>query len=122
MTSADVVAALNRLTTELEQIFERHPGCEDSDVRDRICEVLQSLLIEGNAKPKIPLFLGVFHPIVHSKIKRALHRFVANKEVQEFVQQTGSKARIETLKKALQEDQIVSESGTPMTEVLGEWA
>ena len=112
---------LNKLTSDLEAIFTKHRSCEDSDVRDHICGVLQSLLIEGEPKPQIPHFFGIFNPFVNGKIRTTLLAFSRSQEVQEYIRTTNRDDRIRLLNELLSSDQIRSFSGTPMTEVLGEW-
>lgn len=116
-----VVAQLNELTSNLEAIFTKHPSCEDSDVRDHICSVLQSLFIEGDVDPPIPRFFGVFNPFINGKIRTTLLAFSRSQEVQEYIQNTDPDERVAFLQRLLSSDEIRSSSGTPMTEVLGEW-
>lgn len=115
------IEALCELTTELERIFAKHPSCEDSDVRDRICAVLQRALLEGDLQTKPPVFYGILSPSANLALRKALHGSLASKDVRDFVQNTGPDERVQLLKDALAEDRIVSRSGLPMTEVLGEW-
>lgn len=122
MERPPVVDELNALCTQLEAIFARHPGAEDTDVRDRVCAVLQSLLLEGDLDTKVPLTFGVFSPGVNLKVRAALNALKQSEAVLNFVNQHDAEARLAILSEAMAQDQIASQSGTAMTEILGEWA
>jgi len=112
---------LSKLTTDLEDVLASSAGGEDSDVRDHVCAVLQGILIEGNVGAPMPLFFGLFNPVTSFRLRRIMKRFACDKEIVEFVQSTPRDERIALLKSALAEDRVVSDRGTPMTEILGEW-
>lgn len=116
-----MIAELNTRTTDLERVFKQHPACEDSDVRDHICAVLQSVLIEGNLNTKIPMFFGVFNPVATMKLRKAVSRFVSTPSVRKFVEGQTLEARLGVLQSAMAQDGVRSRSGVPFTEILGEW-
>lgn len=119
MEYPDIVQGLCRLSSQLEDTLAG--SGEDTDVRDRVCGVLQNLLLEGDLNTKIGLTFGVLNPMVNVRIRSALKEFARSGAVREFVSQNDSELRFTILKDALTHDKIVSARGTPMTEILGEW-
>lgn len=120
MDRPDIVKELCRLSSQLEETLAG--SGEDTDVRDRVCRVLQNLLLEGDLDTKIGLTFGVLNPMVNMRIRSALKEFARSTAVREFVGQVDADQRIAILKDALTHNKIVSARGTPMTEILGEWA
>ncbi len=116
-----MINVLSDLATDLERIFEKHPSCEDSDVRDHICAALQAVIIEGNLSYKVPTFFGVFNPWLNLKLRKAVVRCVTSESVRRLVETTPMDIRVHSLKDAFELDSICSQSGTPLTEILGEW-
>lgn len=114
-----IVQELCRISTQLEETLTG--SGEDTDVRDRVCGVLQNLLLEGDLDIKIGLTFGVLNPMVNMRIRSALKDFARSATVREFVGQFDADQRIAILKHALTHDKIVSARGTSMTEILGEW-
>ena len=121
MDRPDVVQELCRLSTQLEETLARSSDGEDTDVQDRVCGVLQNLLLEGDLNAKIGLTFGVLNPMVNMRIRSVLKEFARSAVVREFVSQNDSEQRFAILKDALTNDRIVSARGTPMTQILGEW-
>lgn len=115
----DIVQELWRLSSQLEETLAG--SGEDTDVRDRVCGVLQNLLLEGDLDTKIGLTFGVLNPMVNMRIRSVLNEFARSAAVREFVGQIDADQRIAILKDALTHDKIVSARGTPITEILGEW-
>ena len=115
-------AALTELTNRIEFIFSKHPICEDTEVRDRICDILQKSLIEGNAKQRPHWFYGAINPIAEFRIRRALSRFLANPAVPEFIEKHDEQARLELIRAMMADGSVVSRSGETLDYHLGEWA
>lgn len=119
MDRPDIVKERCRLSSQLEETLAG--SGEDTDVRDRVCRVLQNLLLEGDLDTKIGLTFRVLNPMVNMRIRSALKEFARSATVREFVGQIDADQRIAILNDALTNDKIVSARGTPMTEILGEW-
>lgn len=119
MDRPDIVKELCHLSTQLEETLVG--SSEDTDVRDRVCGVLQNLLLEGDLNTKIGLTFGILNPMVNMRIRSALKQVARSAAVRECVGQIDADQRIAILKDALTHDKIVSARGTPMTEILGEW-
>lgn len=109
-----MLAPLDHLATNLTAIFARYPGCEDTDVRDHICAILQAAYIEGNPSPKIPRFFGVFNPSINLQIRRALKACLSAPDTHAFITTTSRPDRIAALKQHFAPNHALNE-------LLGEW-
>jgi hypothetical protein len=121
MNGEGILKELNQFTDELETHFAKYPSLEDTAARDVICEVLQSVFLSGKQDVKIPIFFGVFHPGANLSIHKVLKRFATSNGLTLFVASHDEEERVAILKEMFEKDQIVSRSGNPLTEILGEW-
>lgn len=109
------------MTTVLGGVLGRHPFCEDSEVRDHVCAVFQSALIPGDLRVKVSLVIWVSHPGVTLMLRKALKDVLTARQVGTLVSQRSAEKRNAFRKEALENDTVKGKSGTPMTELLGEW-
>ncbi len=114
--------ALTELTNRIEFIFNKHPICGDTAVRDQICDILQKTLLEGNAKQRPYWFYGAINPIADFRIWRTLTKFLRNPAVQEFIEKHDEQTRLELIKAMMSDGSVVSRSGETLDDHLGEWA
>ena len=114
--------ALIKLTNRIEFIMNKHPICEDTDVRDRICDILQKSLIAGNANQRPHWFYGAFNPIAEVRIWRALSTFLRDPAVTQFIKDHDDNRRLELIKAMIADGSAVSATGQTLDDHLGEWA
>lgn len=114
--------ALIELTNRIEFIMNKHPICEDTGVRDRICDILQKSLIQGNAKQRPHWFYGAFNPIAEIRIRRALSTFLRDPAVTQFITSQNEAQRLERIQALNSNGSVVSASGQTLDDLLGEWA
>jgi len=114
--------ALIKLTNRIEFIMNKHPICEDTGVRDRICDILQKSLIAGNANQRPHWFYGAFNPIAEVRIWRALSTFLRDPAVTQFIKDHDDNRRLELIKAMIADGSAVSATGQTLDDHLGEWA
>ncbi|MDB4614584.1 hypothetical protein OAH18_02720 [bacterium] len=114
--------ALIAFTDDIESLMAKHPGCEDTMVRDRICAVLQKSLLSGNAQQRPYWWCGTFNPIAEFRIRRALSRFLRDPAVSGFIAQYNEMERLKHIRELMGNGAAVSRSGETLDYHLGEWA
>ncbi|MFN5229160.1 MAG: hypothetical protein ACK5FS_09840 [Planctomycetota bacterium] len=102
--------------------MNKHPICEDTGVRDRICDILQKSLIAGNANQRPHWFYGAFNPIAEVRIWRALSTFLRDPAVTQFIKDHDDNRRLELIKAMIADGSAVSATGQTLDDHLGEWA
>jgi hypothetical protein len=106
--------ALKALLNALDTIAEDHEEVTDTDVRERMRDVVEHALLEPVPGYAVPDEFGMFEPDGNARVKAALVRFVAAAKVEA----AGLTTRRDRLN-AFQDIDVVSRDGNTYDEYFG---
>ena len=106
--------ALKALLNALDAIAEDHEEVTDTDVRERMRDVVENMLLEPAPGYVVPDEFGMFEPDGNARVMAALLKFVAAAKAEA----AGLKTRADRLR-AFQDEKLTSRDGNYYDDYFG---
>ena len=110
--------ALKQLLNSLDKVFEDHEELGDTDVRERLADVIQQAFIDRKVGYVVPDEFGMFSDEGNEKVKSALAKFLAHPDVVATGKKLATpKERLD----AFANVEVESSEGNTYDEYFGSW-